>query len=358
MPYQAYFNSASEGLIIVDREGRIVDLNAACERMLAYSRDELIGQPIELLVPERSRRQHCSHRQDFFRAPRSRPMGIGLNLAARRKDGSEFPVEVSLTYTEEMVRGGLVVAALTDITERLALEREARRAETLASLGTMAVGIAHDLNNPLSVILARAELLLATPPEALGRAQIEDDLVVIRRQAERAARIVEQFLELARAGSRSPAPLNLNHLVERVLLLFGEQLRKGGIDVRADLDWGLPAVLGDAVALERVLINLLSNARDAIAGQGTVRITTRFAHEPSGWLCLSVADDGDGIEAAALPKIFDLLYTTKPGGSGLGLWLSRRIVQEHNGMLEADSDVGGGTTFTIKLPPIEVAAHP
>ncbi len=353
MPYEAYFNSASECLIVVDRGGRIAEVNQQTERLFGYTKAELIGQPLEVLLPERLREQHRGHRDSFLSAPGSRPMGIGLNLAARRKDGSEFPVEVSLTYARDTSRGDLVVAALIDITERLALEREARRAETLTSLGTIAAGIAHDLNNPLSVILARVELLLAMPSDALDHTQLAEDLAVIHRQAQRATRIVQEFLELSRHGPKLAAPLNLNDLVERVLLLIGEQMRRNGIDVEADLERNLPPVLGDAVALERVLINLLTNARDAMTNGGAVTIISRAAGERPGWLRLSVADNGHGIEPAALSKVFDLLYTTKAGGSGLGLWLSRRIIQEHKGRIEVRSEVGRGTTFTISVPGIE-----
>jgi PAS domain S-box-containing protein len=357
MPYEAYFKSASESLVVVDRRGRIAEMNAQTERLFGYSKAELLGQPVEILLPERLREQHRGHRDAFLSAPHSRPMGIGLNLAARRKDGSEFPVEVSLTYAQGTSRGDLVVAALIDITERLALEREARRAETLTSLGTIAAGIAHDLNNPLSVILARAELLLAMPSDALQSAQLQEDLAVIHRQAQRASRIVQQFLELSRHGPKLVAPVNLNDLIERVLLLIGEQVRKAGIDVETDLDWNLPPVLGDAIALERVLINLLTNARDAMANGGAVTITTDALRERPGWLRLRVADNGHGIEPAALSKVFDLLYTTKPGGSGLGLWLSRRIVQEHKGRMEVHSELGRGTTFTISVPGTESSSH-
>lgn len=359
MPYQAYFNSASECLIVVGRDGRIAEVNEQTERLFGYSRDELVAQPVEVLLPERLREQHRAHREGFFRAPGNRSMGIGLNLAARRKDGSEFPVEVSLTYSKDTRRGDLVVAALIDITERLALEREARRAEALASLGTVAAGIAHDLNNPLTVILSRAELLLATPRQALTRPQMDEDLKVIHRQAQRASRIVQEFLELSRHGPKRASALDLNDLVERVLLLIGDQMRKSGIEVEADLDWNLPPVLGDGVALERVLINLLTNARDAMANMadGAVTITSTASGERPGWLRLSVGDNGDGIAPAALPRIFDLLYTTKPGGSGLGLWLSRRIIQEHGGRIEVRSEVGRGTTFKISIPGMEASSN-
>lgn len=353
MPYEAYFKSASESLVVVDRDGRIVEVNFQTERLFGYAADELVGQRLDVLLPERMRRQHRAHREGFFKAPRSRPMGIGLNLVGRRKDGSEFPLEVSLTYAHDASRGDLVVAAVTDITERLALEQEARRADTLASLGTIAAGIAHDLNNPLSVIVSRTELLRATPPEALSREQVAEDLAVIHRQAERATRIVREFLELSRHGPKLSVPVDINELVGRALLLMGEQMRKDGIRVATELDGDLPPVLGDALALERVLINLLTNASDAMATGGTILIATAAARERPGWLRLRVADSGCGIDPQALAKVFDLLYTTKPGGSGLGLWLSRRIVQEHKGRIEVDSEVGRGTTFTIHFPGIE-----
>ncbi len=353
MPYEAYFRAASESLIIVDGQGLIVEANPKTWQLFGYAKGELVGQPIEVLIPERLREQHRKDREGYMTAPRSRPMGIGMNLAGRRKDGSEFPVEVALTYAPATPRGDLIVAAVIDITERLALEREARRAETLTSLSSAAAGIAHDLNNPLSVVLSRAELLMGTPKEALTPETVQEDLNVIHRQAQRASRIVSGFLELSRHGPKLSASVNLNDLVDKALLLMGDQMRKTGIAVTLALDSNLPAVTGDAVGLERVLINLLSNAREAMPGGGSIMIESGPMPERPGWLRLSVADNGPGIDSEALGKIFELLYTTKPGGTGLGLWLSRRIVHEHKGKLEVRSELGKGTTFTLVFPAAE-----
>jgi signal transduction histidine kinase len=275
-------------------------------------------------------------------------MGQGLNLSARRKDGSQFPVEISLTYARGTARGDLVVATVIDITERLALEQEARRAETIISLGTLAAGIAHDLNNPLQVIRSRAELLLE-PPGATD-AEMKEDLTVIHRQAERASRIVEEFLELSRYREKRRIPLNINRLIEKALMLIAEDLRRSGVAIRTELDRDLPEVNADATALERVLINLLMNARDAMADGGIVMIVTETPDGSPDWTHLKVADNGPGIRPEVLGKIFDLLYTTKSEGSGLGLWLSRRIIHEHNGKIEVKSELGKGTTFVIRLP--------
>jgi PAS domain S-box-containing protein len=349
MPYEAYFKAASDALIVADRQGQILEANPKAEELFGYSLDELLVQTVEALLPEQIRALHRKHREDFFDAPRSRPMGRGQNLVGRRKDGSEFPVEVSLTYARGTERGDLVVAAVIDITERLALEQEARRVESMTSLGVIGAGIAHDLNNPLQVIRSRAELLLETSVGALAP-EMREDLGAIHRQAQRAHRIVEEFLELSRQPRKRISPVDINGLIERALLLIGEQMRRAGIDFETTLDHNLPGVLGDATALERVLINLLTNAREAMPHGGSIAIGSSRLENRSGWIHLNVADNGSGIPPEALSKVFDLRYTTRSGGTGLGLWLSRRIVQEHNGRIEVHSELGKGTVFTVELP--------
>jgi len=349
MPYEEYFKAASEGLIIVGRRGLILEAHSKAERLFGYSQEELVGQPVELLVPAQLHERHQKHLRDYFSAPRTRAMGSGLSLAARRKDGSEFPVEIGLTYAPGTSRGDLVVAAVTDITERLALEREARKAETITSLGTLAAGIAHDLNNPLQVIRSRAELLLESP-EGTPASEMREDHATIQRQAQRASRIIEEFLELSRDREKVLAPIDINGLVERALQLIGEQMRRSGINLDTRLDRSLPEISGDGVALERVLINLLTNAHDAMPQGGNVTIATGLLADEQHWQHLTVADNGPGIHPDNVRKVFDLLYTTKSGGTGLGLWLSRRIIQEHNGRIDVLSELGKGTTFTIRLP--------
>jgi PAS domain S-box-containing protein len=349
MPYQEYFKAASEGLIIVDRRGRIVEANTRAEQLFGYSQEELVGQPVELLIPDQLHERHHMHIDNYFAAPSTRAIGRGLSLAARRKDGSEFPVEISLTYASGTPRGDLVVAAVVDITERLALEREARRAETITSLGTLAAGIAHDLNNPLQVIRSRSELVLELP-DTTPASEIKEDLAAIHRQAQRASQIVEQFLELSRQREKAVAPVDINQLVEHALLLTGESMRKAGISLETSLDRDLPGIMGNVVDLERVLINLLTNAREAMPQGGVVMITNGPLRDEPGWLHLTIADTGLGIAPEELGKVFDLLYTTKASGSGLGLWLSRRIIQEHSGKIDLKSELGRGATFTIRLP--------
>jgi PAS domain S-box-containing protein len=370
MPYEEYFKAASESLIMVDRKGHIVEVNPKTEQLFGYNQDELLGQPVELLLPKKVRALHRAHRKVYFTSPSTRPMGAGQNLAGRRKNGSEFPVEVNLTYAEKTERGDLVIAAVSDLTERLALEearqaealtsaaaaaaerlaleRESRRLEAMTSLGTIAAGIAHDLNNPLQVIRSRTELLLES--SEMMSPEIIEDLGVVHRQAERAGRIVQEILELSRQRVKMQSPVDINQVVERALLLIGEQMRGAGISTKTKLAKDLPAIVCDATSLDRVLINLLSNALDAMPQGGSVTIASGELSDRPGWLYLSVVDTGQGIAPEDLLKVFDLLYSTKTGGTGLGLWLSRRLVQDHNGTFEVQSTLGHGTTFTIWLP--------
>jgi PAS domain S-box-containing protein len=352
MPYEDYFKAASESLIIVDRSGRILEANLKTAEVFEYRLDELVGQPVELLLPEPLRDVHRKHREDYFSLPRSRSMGVGLNLAARRKDGTEFPVEVSLTYAPGTKRGNLVVAAVVDITDRLTLELAARRTETVTSLGTFAAGIAHDLNNPLQIVLSRGEMLLAATDVS---PEMREDLEMLHRHAQRAARIAGEFLRLSRRRIKTVDLLDINGLVERALLLTREQMRKEGVEIDVHLERNLPPVMADSTAMERVLINLLTNARDATRSGGVVKIETGLLSDRPGWLYLTVADNGTGIQPEHIGKIFDLLFTTKPQGSGFGLWLSRRIVQASNGKIEVQSELGKGTSFTITLPVAEDA---
>jgi signal transduction histidine kinase len=209
--------------------------------------------------------------------------------------------------------------------------------------------------SPIQVVFqhpARAELVLESPASTPA-SELYEDLATIYRQAERASRIIEGFLELSRQREKAVAPLDINQLVENTLLLLGEQMRRAGIRLTTDLDRSLPRVKGDMTALERVLVNLLSNARDAMPDGGAVTIASRESPESPGWFHITIEDNGLGIAPDVLKRVFDLLYTTKPSGTGLGLWMSRRVVQEHNGRIDVQSEVGRGATFTINLPTVD-----
>jgi PAS domain S-box-containing protein len=345
-----YLESAVEGIVSVDDQGNILSANPAAQQLFGYSRGELVGQPIEILIPERLNSRHRSQRAQYFEAPRSRRMGLGLDLSGKRKNGSEFPVEVSLSFVQTD-KGRLAVAFVTDITERRALEREARRGQTLAALGLVAAGIVHEINTPIGIISSRAEFLLTEAEGSGGLASdFREGLEVIHRNALRVGRITQGLLNLARHEHTAWSSLNINDVIESVLLLVAKQMSKDGIRIETVLDPAIPRVNGDLTAIEDVMINLFVNARDAMPGGGTIKIKTEIAGNPPDGVRIIVADQGAGVPSEQIPRLFDPFFSTKDKGLGVGLWLTRRIVAEHQGTIDVKSELGKGTQFLVVLP--------
>ncbi|MHB8380889.1 MAG: two-component system sensor histidine kinase NtrB [Candidatus Binataceae bacterium] len=350
---RAFFESSAEGIIQVDRDGSIRQMNPRALEMFGYKEAEVAGLPVEILVPTRLRERHGANRAGFFAAPLSRRMGPGLEIMGARKDGTEFPAEVSLSHIvfENTDR---VLAFVSDITARRVMEREARRNETLNALGAVAGAIAHELNNPLAVISSRIELMLSAGQDLAPGTR--DDLRVLQRNAEHAVRISRNLLALARQRPPARAPIDINGSIEEiVMLVFGES-RIGAARVELALDRTVARVMGDETGLEQVLVNLLMNAREA--GADRIKIETGADLSRPGWIRVVVSDNGSGAPPEVIAQVFEPFFTTKPQGTGLGLWLSHRVITEHGGTIEARSEPGRGTSFVIGLPGIGDAPIP
>lgn len=355
----AVLESASEGIILIDPAGCMVLVNAAALHMFGYEHDDLIGQPLEILLPERVRTAHAGHRRGYFAEPRLRPMGIGLDLAGRRKDGTEFPVEISLSYVE--VPDGIVaIAFITDITERKLAEAQLQRQrevlyqnEKLAALGTLAAGIAHEMNNPLGIMTTRIEVMLLDAEEQHLPTQVREDLQVLHRAGQRVARIAASLRSFARQLPGERMPLDLNTIVDEALLLMQKPLGADNIHVHASLDRTLSPMLGDANSLHQVLMNLLTNAREAMPDGGEIRIDTGPAGR-AGWLRLRVADTGPGIPAEVRDRVLERGFSTKArdgsgAGRGIGLALVRETVERLGGSLVIGDPPGARVTVTLPV---------
>ena len=349
---RAFLENASEGVVVTDPAGIITIVNARTEAMFGYTRAELTGQPVERLIPIRMRPAHVGHRQAYMAAPRARPMGRGLDLAGLRKDGAEFPVEVSLSHVGTDA-GSRTIAFVTDISERVAFQRAARQADKLAALGTLSAGIAHEINNPIGIITSRVEVMLLEAEDHAMPEAIRKDLQVILRHARRVAAITQGLLSFARQSSGARSAVSLNWIAEEIVQLARKDMSRANVEVSLRLDESLPAVMADANAIGQVVLNLLTNARMAMPEGGRISVETSYLADCA--VRMTVRDTGSGIAPEILAKIFDPFFTTKPDGTGLGLAISHGIVQDHGGTIDVRSEPGQGATFILTFPPAGVS---
>ena len=356
----ALMESSPDGTLVVDGEGCIVVLNALTLSMFGYSRDELIGQAIEILIPSRFQLQHAQHRTQYMSDPRRRAMGVGLELMGRRKDGTEFPVEVTLNSvgTNE---NPLVSAAIRDISDRVELERKTQQLRQevahmgrLTTMGEMATGIAHELNQPLTAIVQNTDAarLTADKNGQLDPA-LQELLHDIELEAQRAGEIIRAMRQYISKDVSTQSEFDLNELIFQTVALVTTEARSSNIEIET-LSHGSLRVTAHRVQIAQVLLNLLRNSIDAIvASESKLRKITINAQQVGGKLVLSVQDTGPGLEFD-LSKI-KAFESSKPDGMGIGLSISRSLIEAHGGELWSDpeantSAVGRGAQVSFSLP--------
>jgi two-component system, chemotaxis family, CheB/CheR fusion protein len=353
---RALLESASQGILAVDEHGIILFVNRKTEELFGYAREELAGQSINLLVPEALRESHRQHLGEYFKRPRSRAMGLGMELAARKKDGTTFPVEVSLSYVDQ-AGSRMALALVTDITDRKRIEEQLRRSEKLESIGLLAAGIAHDFNNLLVGIMGNASLLLDTS----GNEGARDMLDAIVSSSERAAHLTRQLLAFAGKERFAFRPVDPAELiaaaVEKARREIPERIR-----FELEIARNLPAIEADKAQFQQVIVNLVINAVESFGddSHGTLRITARAEEisgddtdlEPGAYVVIEVADDGSGMDEDTLSKAFDPFFTTKFLGRGMGLPASQGVVRSHRGEIRVRSAPGEGSTFIVLVPSI------
>ena len=340
--------SLRDGLVVLDPEGRVQVWNRAMETRYEIQAQEVLGKPFLDVNPNWKREGLTEPVERLLRGEIEEFALEGVEHETLKKGRVTLNVRGSL-LREDLAPSGAVLL-IEDITERVALERSARQAEKLAALGTLSAGHVHELNNPIGIISSRIELMLQEADERRLPPQVRDDLQVLHRHAQRVARIARGLLSFARQSPGDRRLLDLNQIVEDTLLLMEKQVGKEGITVRRSLAPDLPPMEGDPNALQQVVLNLLTNARDAMDPGGEIRIETGAVAGQPGWLRLVVSDNGPGIPLEHLPKIFDPFYTTKADGTGLGLSISYGIVREHQGTIDVQSQPGKGTTFVLAFP--------
>jgi PAS domain S-box-containing protein len=358
--------ASPSAIVMINPQGEIVLVNRLTERLFGYSREELIGKTVEILVPERFREGHPAHRAGFFAAPQSRAMGAGRDLFARRKDGMEFRVEIELNPIQTS-EGTLVLTAIVDITERKRAEAELQeqRAELahvarISTMGELAASLAHELNQPLTAILSNAQAALrfmtSKPADLEEVREILQDIV---KDNSRAGEVIRRMRALVKKEALEFATLDLASLLRDVIALVHSDAVLQNVRVTYELDDDLRPVRGDKVQLQQVLLNLLLNAFDAMnecpATEREVKLNTE--HQGTDFVQIAVSDRGTGLSGDKLDKIFQPFYTTKGEGLGMGLSICRSIIEAHGGHLWAENNADRGATFYFTLPTSFVSHH-
>jgi PAS domain S-box-containing protein len=357
-------DSVPDAMVIVDQAGSITYANGHAERLFGYARAEMIGKPVELLLPARFRALHQVHRGGYLSAPRARPMGLGLDLSGLHKDGGEFPAEISLSPVE--VDGQrCVIAAVRDVAERRKMEERARlwrkaREEVRERDEFLSVA-SHELRTPVTALQLQLQLLHRAAQRSVEALPVDlgQRFASLERQTRRLALLVNELLDVSR--------MRLGHVELRLEALdLAEVAREAADNVATELARSgstlaldLQPVTGrwDRQRLEQVISNLLVNASKF--GEGRP-IELRIDPGAEG-ARIRVSDQGIGISAEQQERVFERFARAVPaqnfGGLGLGLYISRQLVEAHGGTIEVTSAPGAGATFTVLLP-LEPPARP
>ena len=355
----AVVESALDAVIVTDEKGIVVTINPAAETTFGYSREEAQGRSIaSLIVPEHLRTAHDDGMARYQRTRVPHVLGKRVAMEAACKDGRIIPVELAITEVS-LPDQRLFTANLRDLSSARAAEREINRqqgllhqSEKLAALGSLLAGVAHELNNPLSVVLGQAMMLreeIAAPGDSAVAAQRVER---IEAAAQRCARVVRSFLAIARQREAARQAFDLVPLLDQSIDLVIYGLQSGGVEIVRDYGTGLPMVFADPDQVQQIVINLLVNAGQAMERQVGEKRITIAARAGRGVLSLRFSDNGPGVPPAIAGRIFDPFFTTKPHGLGtdIGLSVSRGLAQANGGELLLAATEGQGAVFELTLP--------
>jgi PAS domain S-box-containing protein len=360
---QQLFELAAEaspsGIVLANADGQIIQANAHIEELFGYRRNELVGQPLESLIPERFAAQDPFHPKQFLAHAETRPLKAAGDLFALRKDGTEFPVEIGLSRIETP-QGLLVLVSIVDLSARKLAEEEAQRRRDeigllsrLSLLGEMTASIAHEVNQPLSGIISNA----SAGQRFIDRGDLDPErlraiLVDVVADGRRAHDIIRNIRNTVKKGGAIREPLDLNEIVREVAHLMEPEADSHSCKVETSLVSDLPKVEGDPIQIQQVLVNLIGNAFDVMSEIPPARRKVEITAQANGneSICVSVRDHGTGIRKETQSQLFQQFFTTKEEGLGMGLAIVRSIVEAHRGTIEAENAVGGGARFYFTLP--------
>jgi two-component system sensor kinase FixL len=355
---RSIYDTAPDALIVINERGMIQSFSAAAERMFGWSASEVVGRELNMLMPQPYAREHDAYMNRYMTTGEKRIIGIGRIVVAQRKDGATFPIELAVGEVRSE-QGRFFTGFIRDLTERQAAEARLQELQSelvhisrMTAMGEMASALAHELNQPLSAIanyLSGARRLLGQSADSRAL----DALEKANDQALRAGEIIRRLRDFLARGEAERRVESLSRLAQEACALALVGAKDQGVRVRYQFDTAADRVLVDRVPVQQVVLNLVRNAIDAMNESPSKTITISTAPGEQGMVMLSVADTGPGVDSSAAARLFQPFVTTKAEGMGVGLSISRTIVEAHGGRIWTEPNPGGGAIFKFTLRSVD-----
>ena len=338
---RSIIDSAVDGIIVIDSRGHIESFNPAAQRLFGYPESEVRGRNVKMLMPSPYHEEHDKYIERYLTTREARIIGIGREVVGRRRDGTTFPIHLSVG---EISVGGepKFTGIVHDLSARVAMEAQLREQTALARLGEMAAVIAHEVKNPLAGIRGAIEVIgNRLPDDGRERATVREIISRIDALND----LMKDLLLFARPPKPRPTPIDVLPLLSSTVDLLAQDPALK--EIRVDVEGSAPPILGDPEMLRIVFQNLLVNGAHAMRGRGTIRVEIGM-HDTT---CeIAFADSGPGIPPEIRDRVFTAFFTTKARGSGLGLATAKRFIDAHRGHINIDCPPAGGTVVTVQLP--------
>ncbi|MBK6411626.1 PAS domain S-box protein [Sphingopyxis sp.] len=354
---RSILSTVPDAMVVIDDQGKILSFSAAAERLFGYSEAELLGANVSALMPSPDRDRHDGYIERYLATGEKRIIGIGRVVFAQRKDGSTFPMELSIGEATGEVHP-LFTGFIRDLTERQntearleALQSELIHVSRVSAMGTMASTLAHELNQPLTAVANYVEAIrdMFAKPEPYDHPMIREALDDTAKEALRAGHIVRRLRDFVARGEVEKTIEKLPALINEAAVLGLMGAREKGVEPRFDLDPYASPVLVDKVQIQQVLINLIRNAVEAMSASRERRLTVSSQPDQPGYVRVIVADTGPGVAPEVAEQLFTAFVSTKTEGMGLGLSICRTIVEAHGGRIWMEAGADGGSEFHFTL---------
>jgi two-component system sensor kinase FixL len=356
--FHTLMSTAVDGILVIDDSGIVSLYNPSAEKLFGYAPDEVLGRNVSMLMPTPYREEHDGYLANYQRTGKKKIIGIGREVVGRRKDGTTFPMYLSVGESE-LNGARIFVGIVHDLTDRTItarrvqdLQGELLHVSRLSAMGQMTAALAHELNQPLSAILnyinaARRTLSNVSDPQVSRASGLIDKAVA---QTARAGQIIRQLRDFVEKRETSRAPANINLVIEEALVLASVNSADPNVRVTIQFEPNLPLVMIDKVQVQQVIVNLVRNSVEAMQAVAVRNLKLATALSGEG-IMITTSDSGPGLAPEVADRLFHPFVTTKEKGMGIGLSICHSIIEAHGGRIWAGAGEMGGAEFRILLPP-------